>query len=145
MAQNGHKWAFCGHKQPWRLQNGGSRWIKDGSRLDTSGGVGRNHFPGPEWPSGRAIRPQNGHNGSFVAISRSGGSKMVDQRGSRLDQGRTHPGGCFGPIFWVHMAIGGAPYGLKMAQISHKWAFCVHKQVWRLQNSGSAWIKVGSR
>ena len=31
-------------------------------------------------------------NGPFVAISRSGGSKMVDQCGSRLDQGRTFIG-----------------------------------------------------
>ena len=63
MAKNCPKSAINGtpsHKQPWRLRNGGSRWIKVGSRLDTSGGVGRNHFPGPEWPSGRAIRPQNG-------------------------------------------------------------------------------------
>ena len=126
-------------------------------------------------------------NGSFVAIIRSGGSKMVDQRRSRLDQGRTHPGGCFGPIFWVQMAIGGrhmaskwlklaingpfvaisrsggskmvdqhgsrldqgrthlggcvgtisrvrnghqrVPQGLKIVQIGHKWAFCGHKWV----------------
>ena len=76
---------------------GGSKMVdQGGSRLDQGrthpGGVGRDHFPGPEWPSGRAIRPQNGHNGSFVAISRSGGSKMVDQCGSRLDQGRTFIG-----------------------------------------------------
>ena len=31
-------------------------------------------------------------NGNFVAISHPGGSKLVDQCGSRLDQGRTHPG-----------------------------------------------------
>ena len=40
-------------------------------------------------------------NEPFVAISRSGGSKMVDQHGSRLDQGRTHLGGRVGTIFQV--------------------------------------------
>ena len=35
-------------------------------------------------------------NGHFVAISRPGGFKLVDQRGSRLDQVRAHPGRCVG-------------------------------------------------
>ena len=33
-SQNGsksHKWHFCGHKQAWQLQTGGSVWIKVGS------------------------------------------------------------------------------------------------------------------
>ena len=34
-----------------------------------------------------------GQNTHFVAISGSGGSKLVDQRGTRLEQVRAHPGG----------------------------------------------------
>ena len=47
-------------KLAWRLRNGGSAWIKVGSSQDTSGGMCWDHFPGPEWPSGGAIGPQNG-------------------------------------------------------------------------------------
>ena len=36
-------------------------------------------------------RAKNGH---FVAISGSGGSKLVDQCGTRLEQVRAHPVGC---------------------------------------------------
>ena len=48
-------------------------------------------------------------NGPFVAISSPGGSEMVDQHGSRLDQGRTHPGGWVGTISRVRNSHGGAP------------------------------------
>ena len=44
-------------------------------------------------------------NGPFVAISSPGGSKMVDQRGSRFDQGSTRPGGCVGSISRVRGAL----------------------------------------
>ena len=58
---------------------------------------------------GTLSRVRNGHwgapedlkmaiNGPFVAISRSGGSKLVDQHGSRLDQVRAHPGRCVGTL-----------------------------------------------
>ena len=40
-------------------------------------------------------------NGPFVAISRPGGSKLVDQRGSRLDLVRAHPGRCVATYSWV--------------------------------------------
>ena len=49
-AQNSHKWSFCGHTPPWRLQTGGSVWIKVGSGLGTSRVMCWDHFPGPEWP-----------------------------------------------------------------------------------------------
>ena len=65
MAKNCPKSALNGTpslKLAWRLRNGGSAWIKVGSRQDTSGRVGRDHFLGPEWPSGGAIWPQNGSN-----------------------------------------------------------------------------------
>ena len=38
---------------------GGSAWIKAGSSPGTSGAMCWNLFPGPEWPSGGAIVPQN--------------------------------------------------------------------------------------
>ena len=63
MAKNCPKSAINGtpsHKHAWRLQNGGSVRIKVGSRQDTSGGMCWDHFPGPKWPSGGAIGPQNG-------------------------------------------------------------------------------------
>ena len=46
------------------------------------------HFDPFLWPK----TARNGHKWPFVAISHPGGSKLVDQCGSRLDQGRTHPG-----------------------------------------------------
>ena len=45
--------------------------------------IGERHRA-PNWP-------KNAINGPFVAISHPGGSKLVDQCGSRLDQDRTHP------------------------------------------------------
>ena len=46
---------------------------------------------------------------------------------------------CFFNFVSVQPAIG-SQNGFK----SHKWPFCGHKQAWRLQTSGSVWIKVGS-
>ena len=40
-------------------------------------------------------RAKNGH---FVAISGSGGSKLVDQCGTRLEQVRAHPRRCDGTV-----------------------------------------------
>ena len=62
-------------------------------------------FPG----SGMAIggrhraskRPKMAINGCFVAISRPGGSKQVDQRGSRFDLVWAHPGQCVGNFFHI--------------------------------------------
>ena len=115
-------------------------WVGEG--LDPKGGFFDpailTHFMASKWLK-MAI------NVPFVAISRPGGSEMVDQRGSRLDQGRTHLGGCVGTIFGSGMAKGGRHRAFKLAQNGHKWAFCGHRQVWRLQNGGSGRIKVGSR
>ena len=78
-------------------------WIKSGHiRGDVLG-----PFPG----SGMAIggrhraskRPKMAINGSFVAISRPGGSKLVDQRGSR--SGHNH-GRVIGPFSGSGMAVG---------------------------------------
>ena len=44
---------------------------------------------------------QMGQNSHFVAISGSGGSKLVDQCGTRLDQVRAHPGQSVGTISLV--------------------------------------------
>ena len=51
---------------------------------------------------------QKAINGPCEAISRSGGSKLVDQRGSRLDLVRAHPGHVLRPIPGSRMAIGAA-------------------------------------
>ena len=61
------------------------------------------HIPGvalePFWGSGRAMwvcqrapkRVQNGQKQPFWAISRSGGSKLMEQCGIMVDQVRAHP------------------------------------------------------
>ena len=49
-------------------------------------------------------------NGPLVAISWPGGSEMADLRGSRLDQVRTHPGGCVGTISRVRNGHWGAHF-----------------------------------
>ena len=46
-------------------------------------------------------------NSSFVAISKPGGSKLVDQCGLRLDQLRAHPWSVLGPFPGSRMAIRG--------------------------------------
>ena len=56
----------------------------------------------PSPGSGMAIGGRHKHsewlkrakNGHFVAIRGSGGSKLVEQCGTRLEQVRAHPGGC---------------------------------------------------
>ena len=63
MAKNCPKMAIngtSGHMQAWRLQTGGSAWIEVGSSPCTSGTMCWDPFPGPEWPLGGAIGPQNG-------------------------------------------------------------------------------------
>ena len=62
-------------------------------------------------------------NGPFEAMSRSGGSKLVDQRGSRLDQVRAHPGRCVA----TYSRVRNGHQGPKMAQKGPKWPFCGHK------------------
>ena len=84
-------------------------WIKLGYIRDNVLGP----FPG----SGMAIRgrhrapkwPKIAINGPFGARSRSGGSKRVDQHGSRLDQVRAHPGGCVGTLSRVRNGHSGPP------------------------------------
>ena len=65
-------------------------------------------------------------NSSFVAISKPGGPKLVDQRGSRLDQVPAHWGRCVGTLSRVRNGHWGAPLGLKTAQNGHEWSFCGH-------------------
>ena len=71
----------------------GSKLVNQrGSRLEQVRHI-RNDVLGPFPESGMAIvgrhrvskRPKMAINGRFVAISRPGGSKLVDQRGLRLD------------------------------------------------------------
>ena len=84
-------------------------WIKSGHIRDDVLGP----FPG----SGMAIggrqrtskRPKMAINGRFVAISRPGGSKLVDQRGSRLDLVQAHPERCVGTLSRVQNGHSGAP------------------------------------
>ena len=56
----------------------------------------------PKWPK-MAI------NGLFGAKRRSGGSKLVDQRGSRLDLVQAHPERCVGTLSRVQNGHSGAP------------------------------------
>ena len=57
------------------------------------------HFMAKNWPKRLQL--------AKLAISRPGGSKLVDQRGSRLDQVQAHPGRCDGQFTASRMAIGG--------------------------------------
>ena len=59
------------------------------------------HFMAKNWPKRLQL--------AKLAISRPGGSKLVDQRGSRLDQVRAHPGRCVGTLSWVRNGHCGAP------------------------------------
>ena len=61
--------------------------------------IGRRHRA-PKWL-------QKVIHGPVVAISRSGGSKLVDQNGSRFDQVRKHPGDVLDPFPGSGMADGG--------------------------------------
>ena len=92
------KKAINGHMQPWRLQTCGSVRIKVGSSKDTSRAICWDLFLGPECPPGGRHKapkwPKKAINGPFVAISRPGSSKLVDQCGSRFDQVRVHLGRC---------------------------------------------------
>ena len=54
--------------------------------------------------------------GPFVAISRSGGSELVDQRGSRLDLVRAHPGRCVGTYSRVRIGHRGRHRARKWLQ-----------------------------
>ena len=70
-------------------------------------------FPGSALAmEGRHRAPKwlkNATNGPFVAISHPGGSKLVDQCGSRLDQVPAHPGRCVGTLSRVRNGHWGAP------------------------------------
>ena len=52
-----------------------------------------------------------------MAIRGSGGSKLVEQCGTRLEQVGAHPGRCVGAFFRVRNDHRGAPQALKMAQM----------------------------
>ena len=127
-----------------------------GSKVVDKGGINSGHihgnvlaqFPGSEMAIGGRHRapkwPKTAINGPFGAISRPGGSKLVDQRGSRLDLAHAHPGRCVRTLSRVRNGHRGAPWGPKMAKNGHKWTFWGHKQAWSLQTAESALIKVGS-
>ena len=78
----------------------------------------------PKWP-------KNAINGPFVAIRHPGGYKLVDQYGSRLDQGGAHPGRWFGTIYSSRNCHLGALQRSKVAQIGHKWGIFGKKRPWR--------------
>ena len=85
-------------------------WIKSGHiRGDVLG-----PFPGSGMATGERHRAskrlQMAINKPLVAISWPGGSEMADLRGSRLDQVRTHPGGCVGTISRVRNGHWGAHF-----------------------------------
>ena len=63
----------------------------------------------PFQPSMAKNSPKIAINGHFGAISRPGGSKLVDQRGSRLDLARAHPGRCVRTLSRVRNGHRGAP------------------------------------
>ena len=86
---------------------------------------------GPFSGSGMAIRerhrapnwPQNAINGPFVAIRHPGGSKLVDQYGSRLDQGGAHPGDGLVPFIPPEIVIWGPYRGPKWPKLAINGAF----------------------
>ena len=62
-------------------------------------------------------------NGRFVAVSRPGGSKLVDQHGSRLDQVWAHPGRCVRTLSRVQNHSGGMAIGGVMGFKRAFWPF----------------------
>ena len=98
--------------------------------------IGRRHRA-PKWL-------QKVINGPVVAISRFGGSKLVDQRGSRLDLVRAHPGRCVATYSPVRNGHRGAPYGLEMAPKGHNGPFVAISRSGGSELVDQGWIKVGS-
>ena len=90
----------CQKRPFWAISgSGGSNWWNKVEQGWNKSG----HIPGDAleqfWGSGRAIwvcqrapkRIQNGQKQPFWAISRSGGSKLAEQCGVKVEQVRAHP------------------------------------------------------
>ena len=68
---------------------------------------------------------QNGHKWPFWAMSGSGGSKLVEQSETRVEQVRAHPL-CIGTVLGVREGHMGVPEGLQRGQKRPKTAFLSH-------------------
>ena len=98
----------------------------------------------PFWPDIWPNRVQNGQKRPFWAISGAGGSKLVEQCGTRVEQVRAHPWCCIGTVLGVREGHVGVPEGSQKGPKRPKTAFLGHKQIWWLQTDGTVWNKGGS-
>ena len=98
----------------------------------------------PFWPDIWPHRVQNGQKRPFWAISGAGGSKLVEQCGTRVEQVRAHPWCCIGTVLGVREGHVGVPEGSQKGPKRPKTAFLGHKQIWWLQTDGTVWNKGGS-
>ena len=141
------KTAFFGQKRIWWFQTGGTVWNKGGTSQGTSPVMHWNRFSGQGGPSGCARglpnRVQNSQKRPFWAISGSGGSKLVEQSETRVEQVRAHPL-CIGTVLGVREGHMGVPEGLQRGPKLPKTAFLGHKRIWWLQTGGTKWNKGGT-
>ena len=75
---------------------------------------------------------QNCQKRPFWAISGSGGSKLVEQSETRVEQVRAHPL-CIGTVLGVREGHMGVPEGLQRGPKLPKTAFLGHMRIWWLQ------------
>ena len=105
-----------------------------------------NSFAGQGGPYGCARglpnRVQNSQKRPFSAKSGSGGSKLVEQCGTRVEQVRAHPWCCIGTVLGVREGHVGVPEGSQKGPKRPKTAFLGHKQIWWLQTGGTVWKRV---
>ena len=93
------------------------------------------------WPPKDPKRPKQ----PIWAISRAGGSKLVEQCGTRVEQVRAHPWCCIGTVLGVREGHVGVPEGSQKGPKRPKTAFLGHKRIWWLQTGGTKWNKGGTR
>ena len=83
---------------------------------------------------------------AFWAISESGGSKLVEQSGTRMEQVRAHPrpGDALKPFLWSGRALWVCQRAAKQGPKQPKTAFFGHKRIWWFQTGGTVWNKGGT-
>ena len=80
----------------------------------------------------------------FVAISHPACLKLVDQCGSRLDQGGTHPGRWFGTICSCRNCHLGVLQRSKWAKIGHKWGAMLNLIFTPFRTKNRPWCPTGA-
>ena len=103
-------------------------------------------FQGSKVAIGGAIGPQNGLKGPklghFVAITTSGGSKLVELCGTRLQQVRACPGRCIETISRIRSGHRRCHRPSKWAKRAQIGPFCGHNHFWWLTTGETVWNKI---